>query len=260
MRFPRRAERAPSGHSVRVALASRPHSDSTGGLVSRAPVPALVVAILVLLGGCGGDERESSADASSDTDAPAEADDVPRFIGPGECDDNASCAAGFTLDGTFYAISCGPIRPDVVTDDVLARGVYAGRTTEVRRIDGVDPHRLAAIQLDGGACGEGDAVLSEWSMVFPEGSGEPSETRDAICRVTFEEHLARNQCAEPTPYLPVRLLVCRWSGSTSSPERVATVGGSRGSGVTLVAAPRFVRCLSTGSRDPPKTGTPRSGG
>jgi len=194
-----RALQPPSGHSVRLAPTSRPHSDSTGRLVSRASVPALMVAILVLLGGCDGDERESSADASSDTDAPAEADDIPRFTGPGECDDTPSCAAGFTLDGTFYAISCGPIRPDVVTDDVLARGVYAGRTTEVRRIDGVDPHRLAAILLDGGACGEGDAVLSEWSMVFPEVSGEPSVTRDAICRVTFEEYLARNHCSEPTP-------------------------------------------------------------
>lgn len=100
-----------------------------------------------------------------------------------------SCAAGFFVDGTFHSLSCGPVRPELISDEVVARG----DGLEVRRINDVDPAVMVAISIKGGECADGDTALSPWSMAFP-GDGTEPELHDAICNVTFQEHHARNNC------------------------------------------------------------------
>jgi hypothetical protein len=124
---------------------------------------------------------------------------TPEIVGPGECNDTstgglASCAAGFKVGDQGYTLSCGAVRPDVVTEDVLATGRYAGQQTEIRRIAGVDPKILVAVKLGGGACGDNDVVLSPWSMAFFGNPGQDAATHDAICTASVKEHLARNGC------------------------------------------------------------------
>jgi hypothetical protein len=39
---------------------------------------------------------------------------------------------------------------------------------------------MIAVGLPGGLCAEGDQVLSEWSMAFPQGA-DPESPMEAIC-------------------------------------------------------------------------------
>lgn len=170
--------------------------------------------------GCGSDGDESSADprapdsAESTTSFPvdpgtptpaaeAQVPTISRTASPPTfsvpvCNDtgggSAVCAAGFVIDDRFYALSCGAVRPDVVSDEVLAVGDYSGRATEVRRIKDVDPGLIVAVLRDGGMCAEGDVVLSPWSMAFPAGAHEDPAMNEAVCRVFVEQHRERNHC------------------------------------------------------------------
>lgn len=94
---------------------------------------------------------------------------------------------GVRLDGAFYSISFGAVRPDVVTDHVITRGTYDGAPTELRRIAGVDPQVLVAIRLDGGERGDEDEPVSAWSMVFPGDGATRSDREAAICAAGFEQ-------------------------------------------------------------------------
>lgn len=161
---------------------------------------------VIAVAACG-----ENSNGAVDDPAPPEADEAPSFTGAEGCEDTPGvgsmappgslCPAGFTLDGTFYSVSCGPVRPETVTDDVLARGVYSGDATELRRVADTDPRYLVAIQVDGGACGDGDDVLSAWSMAFPEGAAQRPEMTEAVCRIAFEQHLAREHCGRSVAYV-----------------------------------------------------------
>lgn len=132
----------------------------------------------------------SSTGTATDVDRPAA--DVPTLEEP-ECDDGGSCAAGFLIADTFYALSCGAVRPDAVTEDTLARGVLSGEEVEVRRVDGASTDVLVAVSVEGGLCGDDDVALSPWSMAFPAGASQ-SELEATICLVVVDEHRARNDC------------------------------------------------------------------
>lgn len=122
--------------------------------------------------------------------------EVPTFVEP-ECDDTSDCAAGFVLDDTFYALSCGAVRPDAVTDETLARGELYQQQTEVRAVEGVSPEVLVAVSVDGGVCGDVDVALSSWSMAFPdflEKSSGSAERDAAICAVVVDEQREWNNC------------------------------------------------------------------
>lgn len=127
------------------------------------------------------------------TDVVGVPDEVPSIHQP-ECDDTGACAAGFMVADTFYSLSCGAVRPEVVTLEVLAEGVSHGDDVEVRRIESVDPDVLVAVSIDGGRCSEGEPVLSPWSMAFP-GESPEGAVREAICHAAVDEHRARNDCA-----------------------------------------------------------------
>ena len=125
----------------------------------------------------------------SPTSSPAGA---PTLVEP-ECHDTGACAAGFVVGDTFYALSCGPVRPDVVSEETLARGGLYGEEVEVRSVTGVSSDLLVAVSIEGGDCADGDVPLSPWSMAFPEG-GSQSELKAAICAVVVDGHRARNNC------------------------------------------------------------------
>lgn len=104
-------------------------------------------------------------------------------------------AGCFSIDGIFHTISCGAVRADLVSDEIVAEGSWQGRPIEVRRIAGVDPILLLAASLDGGICAEDDLTpLSPWSMLFV-GEHSPAEVHDAVCRAGVDAHRARNGCA-----------------------------------------------------------------
>jgi hypothetical protein len=103
--------------------------------------------------------------------------------------------AGFLVRGTFHAISCGAVRPDAVSGERVAVGRYAGRSTEVRRLDDVEAGVLLAVRLPGGLCDDEDRrPLSQWSMLLPAGA-ETADQNKVICEVAVAEHLERNKCS-----------------------------------------------------------------
>lgn len=157
----------------------------------------LVLLVVLFAGACGErpaplDGRQASGGGDQGTTGTSE--ELPRIGPPPPCDDTGLCAAGFMVDDRFYSLSCGGVRPEVVSQEVLAEGDLHGDDVELRRIQSVDPHVLVAISVAGGQCTEGESVLSPWSMAFPgELSGE--EVREAICHAAVEEHRARNGCS-----------------------------------------------------------------
>lgn len=157
----------------------------------------VVVAIvaLVVLSACGGRVVEQPAPlaetANDGVDGSTE--EVAKLVEPPECEDNGSCAAGFVVADTFYALSCGAVRPDAVTEETLARGELYGEDVEVRRVKGVRADVLVAVSREGGRCAEGDVPLSPWSLAFPPGASQ-TELDAAICVAVVDEHRARNNC------------------------------------------------------------------
>lgn len=117
---------------------------------------------------------------------------VPTLVEP-ECDDGGSCAAGFLIDDRFYALSCGAVRPDLVTHETVARGELYGQMVEVRSVEGASSDVLVAVSLEGGRCGDDDVVLSPWSMAFPDDASQ-SDIEAAICVVVVDEQKDVNDC------------------------------------------------------------------
>jgi hypothetical protein len=123
------------------------------------------------------------------------------------CPPGAACISGFRVDGVLHAVSCGAVRADAVSDHVVARGTWRGRPTEVRRIDGIEPSLIVAIDRPGGMCDEGDTrQTSPWSLGFPE--REDVDNRDArrgrllhlaVCRVSPDQQRRRNRCPVESP-------------------------------------------------------------
>jgi len=155
---------------------------------------AVLAAVQVACGSPAGTDAETgetpSASASLST---ATEGQVPQLEDP-DCDDveqgSPACAAGFVIDDIQYALSCGAVRPEVVTEQVLARGSLHGDTVEVRSAEGVSPRVLVVVSVPGGC---DDVVLSPWSLAFPAGASQ-AELDAAICAVVVKEHRERNHC------------------------------------------------------------------
>lgn len=167
-----------------------------GTLGCRAALIGMLVMAL-LAGACGAHSTRpgpaQTPEHGATTDVVGAPDGVPSIVTPPDCDDTGSCAAGFTVANTFYTRSCGAVRPEVVTEEVLAKGDVNGDDVEVRAIESVDSDVLVAVSIEGGRCSEGEGVLSPWSMAFPEESDD-DERGEAICHAAVDEHQARNGC------------------------------------------------------------------
>ena len=172
----------------------------------RLPRLECLVLLALVLAGCGSPAGGTAAGAPRRASgAPAVSPDSTGTLTEPTCSDGAACAAGFMLDGVFHSTSCGAVRPDMVSDRVIATGTYMRKRTEVRQIDGVDPSLVVALLHPGGACGEGDShYLSRWSMAFPQSEDNLKAERQrnlhlATCRVTPEQHQRRNRCPIDSP-------------------------------------------------------------
>lgn len=106
--------------------------------------------------------------------------------GATECGVAASCAAGFTMNGVRYSLSCAAIRTDAVSDEVLGTGrTPYGREFEVRRVKDVDPALFVAANQPAGACAEGEHFRTDWQVALsprPKDT-DPRPLLDAICLV-----------------------------------------------------------------------------
>lgn len=100
-----------------------------------------------------------------------------------ECNDVelGACVAGFVLDdGIFYNLSCSAVRESAVSDEVIGEGEFEGEMVVVHTLETVPRSVMIAVSLPGGICAEGDQVLSDWSMAFPQGA-DPESLTEAIC-------------------------------------------------------------------------------
>ena len=145
---------------------------------------------------CGSPTTGTDTETWATPSASATEAQVPTLEEPA-CNDvihpqgSAQCAAGFVVNDISYGLSCDAVRPEVVTEQVVARGKLSGTPVEVRSVEGVRPEVLVAVSIDGGVC---DDVVSPWSMAFPYGAPQ-AEVNEAICAVVFPEHRERNNCA-----------------------------------------------------------------
>lgn len=127
-------------------------------------------------------ETSLPLDTSSTTSLPA-APTGGLFVP--ECNDVdlGVCAAGFVLDdGMFYNLSCSAVRDSAVSEEVIGEGEFEGEMVVVHTLETVPRSVMIAVSLPGGLCAEGDQVLSDWSMAFPQGANQESLT-EAICDV-----------------------------------------------------------------------------
>ena len=203
----------------------------------------LILGVVVVVGGCGSDTGSSptgdgaspsavssTTEAPFTTDAPlpapptatepsvlADAPDEtsatsggPKVITePPACDDEAACAAGYTVDGQFVGLDCTPIKPLAVTSIVVAEGQVAGRDLSMNVIDGIDPSVMMAINIPAGGCSDGadpEERWSAWSLAIADGSDHEG-LLDAVCRVgeLSPTQQAANGCHpdEVNAYTPV---------------------------------------------------------
>jgi len=136
--------------------------------------------LLVAIGACSSTSKSS----------------LPTIAGPAKCRDTASCAGGFTLKGVSYVLGCAGIEPDRVSRDVLATGTYGETSTEVRRIEGVDPGVVVALRRPGGVCGDRDPVRSPWTVAFRIGPGNEQAVQRSVCAVIDAAEKARSKCSK----------------------------------------------------------------
>jgi len=121
---------------------------------------------------------------------------LPTIAGPAKCRDTASCTGGFTLNGVGYVLGCAGIEPDRISGDVLATGTYGETSTEVRRIEGVDPGVVVALRRPGGVCGDRDPVRSPWTAAIRIGPGNEQAVQRSVCAVIDAAEKARNRCGK----------------------------------------------------------------
>lgn len=163
---------------------------------------AAVGALSFLLVGCGSPNGTETAAQSEETpqeddgrDEQLEADwaaaldaplpprsewPVPVEAAP-PCPAGGECMAGFLVGGAFYAISCGRIASEFVTDQVVGDGLH-----QVNVVDGVEPTMFVAYRDRAQVCHEDEAPPAgeAWHFAFAEdGDGGPEQDPEQICRV-----------------------------------------------------------------------------
>ena len=154
-----------------------------------------LLSLAVIVSACSDSDSNSDASVASSpaaTDAPSSADATTTTSMPStptgglvvpECNDVefGSCVAGFVLDdGLFYSLSCSAVRNSAVSDEVIGEGDFEGRMVTVHTLREIPRTVMVAVSLPGGVCAEGDRVLSEWSMAFPQGA-ENGALIEAVC-------------------------------------------------------------------------------
>lgn len=171
---------------------------------------AVVILLIALFTACGGIETSTEVSSGrvslsqsptstgpsdvASTSIPTDVDLLaPSQISIPPCNDTsveaAECAAGFVLDGDFYALSCGAVRDSLVTSQVIGTGEFQGRDVTVNLIEDLDRNVMVAVSVPGGDCSanDPDEVHTNWSMMFPigpEGSPVNDEIVEAaICAV-----------------------------------------------------------------------------
>ena len=105
------------------------------------------------------------------------------------CPPGAGCGTTILIEGVRHGLTCGPVRPEALSERVIALGMVRGVATEVRELRDVEPGVMVAIRVDAKSCEDGSRVVSPWSMVWPVTAdlGSP-EAHQAMCSVAMEEY------------------------------------------------------------------------
>lgn len=122
--------------------------------------------------------------ATPDTDDHDRPDGALELIEP-PCDDDASCALGFYMNGVFFGIDCTAIKPSAVTPEVRGAGTVSGQHLTAKVIAEIDPSNFVAVSLrGGGGCYDEDPSepASPWILAIRDGLS-PDTINDAVCAV-----------------------------------------------------------------------------
>ena len=128
------------------------------------------------------DDEPDSLDAgqANETTTTLENPNASGAITAFECPPGADCIRGFQVNGEHYEATCVGVKPDLVTETVVARGAIAN-WTELRTITDVD--RGVMLAVTGSGCAE---TTDEWTAVLPPTS-YPKDAAGALL-------LARAKC------------------------------------------------------------------
>ncbi len=127
----------------------------------------LVIAVTLLICTCGAPSPDSG----------------PGRITVPECDDTGSCILAIEIDGDLWAMNCNAVRPESVSQDVVAVGGGGVFVDEARPIVGIDPDAVLAAHVTGEECG-GVGDGGQWVMArLASGNDEHHATSAAraIC-------------------------------------------------------------------------------
>lgn len=125
------------------------------------PVAVAALLLSLLTTGCGLAER-----SESDRDA------------------GASGAAGFAVDGTFYALSCVGVAPGSLRGEVGRFRVNSqNEERTVREVDGGEGRELLAVRVTTEGCGNEGDRRSEWSMAFDTRPETRTKSAALACEV-----------------------------------------------------------------------------
>ena len=118
-------------------------SNLVGGVMNvRAVARGGLIAVVLLLAGCGTDSTDSAMPEAVSTD---------QTVTAGT--EGVSTAAGFEYEDRRYETSCAPVRPEAVeanplVDDPAELGSNGSSVTAVHRLVGVDEGVLLAVKMN----------------------------------------------------------------------------------------------------------------
>jgi len=137
----------------------------------------------VVVVACSDASPTTTGVAQSPTETTAATPATGELVEP-ECVEGGLCAAGFNLNGAFYALSCVGLRDSAVTGEEVGRGNVYGEDVTANRVEGYPPTLIVAVSIDGGMCSEEDPNQrpTAWSMAFSEDI-EQAPVLGAVCEV-----------------------------------------------------------------------------
>jgi len=87
----------------------------------------------------------TAPETSVDTASPTTLDSDRYSIAPSDCPSNASCIYAFTLGDEFVQPLCDAVKPELVTDQLLADDTPGLPWSQLSAVKGVDPQVAAAV-------------------------------------------------------------------------------------------------------------------
>ena len=102
---------------------------------------------------------------------PSTTEPPPGVVVQVQCQDNASCAEEFILNGRTYSQGCtGVLEEAIVLDNVLGSGQAFSQQVEVFAIDGFPDGDVVAVNVQSGCTEDPNEPISPWSFAWVSGA------------------------------------------------------------------------------------------